>query len=149
MTTPLDRVQADIKAAMKAREPERLSTLRMLLSALKNQQIASGESIDDDRFVAVVRTAIKQRKDAADQFRKGDRLELAEKEEAEIEILSPYLPTQASDDEIREAVRAHIEAEGLSGPKAMGMVMKAILAKFGATADGATVSRIAREVLMG
>ncbi|RMH17679.1 MAG: GatB/YqeY domain-containing protein [Acidobacteria bacterium] len=147
MSTPVERIQADVKAAMKAREAERLATLRMLLTAIKNEQIARGAELDEESFLAVVKRSIKQRRDAADQYRKGGREELAAKEEREAEILEAYLPAQAGEDEIRRAVEDFVAAEGLSGPKAMGPVMKAMMARFGASADGAVISRIARQVL--
>jgi len=147
MSTPVERIQADVKAAMKAREAERLATLRMLLTAIKNEQIARGAELDEESFLAVVKRSIKQRRDAADQYRKGGREELAAKEEREAEILEAYLPAQAGEDEIRRAIEDFVAAEGLSGPKAMGPVMKAMMARFGASADGAVISRIARQVL--
>lgn len=147
MSTPQERIQSDLKAAMRARDGERLSTLRMLLSQLENERISSGQAIDDDAFVAVVRRGLKQRRDAAEQYRQGAREELAAKEEREAAILEEYLPRQASEDDIRRAVEEHVVAHDLAGPKAMGPTMKAMLERFGGTADGATVSRLVREVL--
>lgn len=148
MTTPIEKLQADIKDAMRAKEKERLSTLRMLLSAAKNAQIDNkGEDLDEEGMVALVRRLIKQRNDSASQYRKGNRLELAEKEEREIEILETYLPAQADEDTVRAAIREFVEAEGLSGPKGIGPVMKAMMQKFGSSADGGTISRLAREIL--
>ena len=146
---PRGRVEADVKAALKAGEKERLATLRMLLAAVKNEAIAGGGEIDDDRFAALVRKAIKQRHEAAEQFRKGGREESAAKEEREIEYLTPYLPQQVDEEEIRQAIAAFIAEGELSGPAAMGPVMKAMMARFGASADGAVVSRLARELLFG
>ena len=147
MSTPQETVQSDLKDAMKAKDKERLGTLRMLLTAVKNEQIDKGQSLDEDDFLAVVRRLIKQRKDSASQYRDADRSELAEKEEREIEILEVYLPAQANEDDIRRAIAEVIEAEGLSGPKGIGPIMKAMMQKFGATADGGTINRIARELL--
>ena len=132
---------------MKARDKERVSTLRMLLSEVKNEKIKRGGELDQEAFVAVVRRAVKQRQDAEDQYRKGHRAELADKERAEAELLSTYLPRQASEDDVRAAIRELVEAEGLSGPKGIGPVMKAMLQRFGTSADGATINRLAREVL--
>ena len=148
MSTPQERIQEDLKNAMRAREAERLGVLRMLLTEIKNEKIRSGEELDEDAFVTVVRRAVKQRREAAEQFRKGDRTELAEKEEREAEILTVYLPQQASEDEIRAAVEAFVAEQGLSGPRDLGPVMKAMLERFGSKADGRTVSQIARQVLM-
>ncbi len=147
MSTPQDRIQADVKAALKARDKERVSTLRMLLAELKNEKIRRGDAVDDDAFLAVVRRGIKQRQDSVEQFRRGDREELAAKEEREIGILEAYMPQQADEGQVREAIRAFVEAEGLSGPKGLGPVMKAMLAHFGGRADGKTINRLAREIL--
>lgn len=132
---------------MKARDKERLGTLRMLLTEVKNDRIERREDLDDDAFQAVVRRAIKQRHEAETQYRNGGRPELADKEKREAEILAGYLPAQASDDEIRAAVAEFVAAEGLSGARGLGPVMKSMIQRFGATADGGTINRIAREVL--
>ncbi|HEX2162742.1 MAG TPA: GatB/YqeY domain-containing protein [Thermoanaerobaculia bacterium] len=147
MSTPQERVEHDVRAAMKSGDKERLGTLRMLLSEVKNERIRRGGEVDEAGFVAVVRKGIKQRHESAEQFRRGGREDAAAREEREAELLGEYLPRQASEDEVRAAVRELIAAEGLSGPAAMGRVMKETLARFGSRADGATVSRIAREVL--
>jgi hypothetical protein len=146
---PRGRIETDVKAALKAGDKERLATLRLLLAAIKNEAIASGGAVDEDRFVALVRKAIKQRQEAAEQFRKGGREESAAKEEREIEHLEPYLPQQAGEAEIRAAVAAFVAEQGLSGMAAMGPVMQAMMARFGSSADGAVISRVARELLAG
>jgi uncharacterized protein YqeY len=147
MTTPQQRLETDLKAAMKAGEKERLSTLRMLLAEVKNERIRRGGEVDETAFAGLTRKAIKQREEAAEQYRKGERPELAEKEEGEAKLLAAYLPAQADEGAIRAAIVALVAERGLSGPAAMGPVMKEILARFGSAADGATVSRLAREVL--
>ncbi len=149
MSTPLQRIQDDIKSALKAREKERLSTLRLLLAEIKNEKIRAGEEVGDDAFVRLVRKALKQRKDSAEQYRKGDRPELAAKEEREAEILGAYLPQQVGEAELRSAIEEFVAAEGLSGPRGIGPVMKAMMARFGGSADGKTVNQIARQVLAG
>jgi len=146
-TTPQQRIEQDLKTALKAREKEKVSTLRMLLTDVKNERIRRGEEVDEAGFVGLVRKGIKQRHESAEQFRKGGREESAALEEREAEMLEAYLPQQASEDEIREAVTGFVEAEGLSGPGAIGPIMKAMMAKFGAQADGGTINKIAREVL--
>jgi uncharacterized protein YqeY len=148
MSTPRERIQDDIKTAMKAKQPEQVATLRLLLTAIMNEQIGQGATVDEEGFMALVRRAIKQRQEAATQFTKGERPELAEKELREAEILGVYLPAQVSEGEVRAAIEELVAAEGLAGPKAMGVVMKAMIAKFGATADGATLSRLARKILL-
>ncbi|MCB1033336.1 MAG: GatB/YqeY domain-containing protein [Acidobacteria bacterium] len=148
-TGPQARIQNDLKEAMKSGQKERLGTLRMLLTEIKNEAIRVGEEVDEDRFVALVKKAIKQRKDSAEQFRKGGREEMAAKEDREAEVLSAYLPAQAGEAEIRAAIEGLVAEEGLAGPAAIGQVMKAMLAHFGSSADGGTINRIAREVLTG
>lgn len=149
MTNPQQRIEADVKEAMKAGDKERLGTLRMLLTEVKNERIRRGGEVDEPGFVALVRKAIKQREEAADQYRKGNRPELAEKEVREAGQLAAYLPAQVDEAAIRTAVEQLVAERGLAGPAAMGVVMKETLARFGSAADGATVSRIAREVLAG
>lgn len=147
--TPQQQIESDLKTALKARDKERVSTLRMLLTDLKNERIRRGEEVDPDGFVGIVRKAIKQRQDSAGQFRKGGRDELADREEREAEILETYMPQQASEEEIRKAVEDFVASEGLSGPGAIGPIMKAMMAKFGARADGGTINKVARGVLSG
>jgi uncharacterized protein len=146
-TTPQQRIEADLKAAMKAGEKEKVGTLRMLLTEVKNERIRRGGEVDEAGFVALTRKAIKQREEAAAQFRQGKREELAAKEEGERAILASYLPAQAGEGQIRAAIEELVAARGLSGPAAIGPVMKEMTARFAGTADGATINRIARDVL--
>jgi uncharacterized protein len=145
--TPQQRIESDLRTAMKAGEKERLGTLRMLLTEIKNERIRRGGEVDEAGFVALTRKAIKQREEAADQYRKGSREELAAKEEREGRILAEYLPAQADEAAVRAAVEALVAERGLSGPAGIGQVMKEMIARFGSAADGATINRIAREVL--
>ncbi len=149
MTTPQQRIEAEVKAAMKAGEKERLGTLRMLLTEIKNERIRRGSEVDEAGFVSLVRKAIKQREESVAQFRKGNREELAAKEESEKAILEGFLPAQVDEAQIRAAVEEMVAAGGLSGPAAIGPIMKEMLARFGSSADGATINRIAREALAG
>jgi len=144
---PQPRIEADLKAALKAGEKEKLQTLRLLLAEIKNERIRRGGEVDEAGFVGLVRKAIKQREEAAAQYRAGQRQELAAKEESEAAILAGFLPAAADEGEIRAAVAALIAERGLSGPQAIGPVMKEMLARFGTSADGATINRIARELL--
>lgn len=144
---PQERIESDVKEALRSGEKEKLSTLRLLLSEIKNERIRSREEVDEETFFRLVRKGIKQRKDSAEQYRKGSRAELAEAEEREAEYLLAYLPAQAGEAELRAAIQEFVEAEGLSGPGAIGPVMKAMVARFAGQADGGTISRIAREVL--
>jgi len=136
-----------VKDALKAKDKDRLGTLRMLLTDLKNEKIRLGEEVDEEGFFAVVRRGIKQRRDSETQYRDGGRAELADKEKLEAEILAAYLPQQAGEDEIRAAVQEYVAAEGLEGPRGIGPVMKAMIERFGGTADGTTINKVAREVL--
>lgn len=154
MANPLDKLQDDIKEAMKAQDKARLDPLRMLLAAAKNERIElraqkhdPNYEMDEAELHAVVRRQIKQRKDSIEQFRAGGRHEAADKEEQEIRVLEGYLPAQASEDAIRQAIRDVIAAQGLAGPKGLGPIMKEMKAKFGASADGALVNRLAKELL--
>jgi uncharacterized protein YqeY len=149
-TTPQQRIEADVKAAMKAGEKDKLGTLRMLLTEIKNERIRrKGEEVDEAGFVALVRKAIKQREEGAEGFRRGGREEMAGKEESEAAFLAQYLPAQVDEGQIRAAIAELVAARGLSGPAAIGPVMKEMLARFGSSADGATINRLAREVLAG
>ncbi len=145
--TPQDKIQAELTQALKARDAARTSTLRLLLTALKNERIARGEDVDEAGFLKIVQKSIKQRKEAAELYDKGGREELAAKELAEAELLSAYLPAQVDEAEIRAAVEQLVAAEGLEGPQAIGRVMKELVARFAGQADGGTISRIARDVL--
>jgi uncharacterized protein len=143
-----EQVDKDMVAAMKAREELRLSTLRMMKTALKLKQVETGQSLDDAAAVAVLRTLVKQRHDSVEQFRKGGREEMAAKEEAEIKIIEGYLPAAASDQEIDAAVSAAIAETGATLAKDMGKVMKAAMAKLaGKNADGKRVNERVRAKL--
>ena len=132
-TTPQQRIEAEVKSAMKSGEKERLSTLRMLLAEIKNERIRRGDEVDEAGFIS--------------QYRSGGREELAAKEESELKILNVFLPTQVDEGQIRAAIEEIVAAQGLSGPAAMGPIMKGVIARFGSSADGGTINRIAREVL--
>ncbi len=147
-TPPQQRIEADVKAAMKSGEKEKLSTLRMLLTEIKNERIRrKGEEVDEAGFISLLRKAIKQREDSISQYRQGGREELAAKEESEMKMLEVYLPAQVDEGQIRAAIEALVAERGLSGPAAIGPIMKEMLARFGSSADGATINRIAREAL--
>jgi len=147
MSTSYETIQAELKTAMKAGEKEAVSTLRLLLNEIKNEAIRVGAEVDEAGFLAIVRKGVKQRKESAEQYREGGREELAEKEEREASLLGSYLPVQVSEDDIRAAIEELVAAEGLSGPQAIGPIMRAMMTKFSGSADGGTINRIAREVL--
>jgi uncharacterized protein YqeY len=132
---------ADIVTAMKAKDATRLTALRMLKTALTNKSIEKGRALEGAEELQVVSMLVKQRRDSIDQFTKGGRTDLADKEQAEIAILNAYLPASASDDEIAAAVTAAIAETGATSAKDMGKVMKAVMAGLaGKTVDGKKVS---------
>lgn len=147
MSTPQQRIETEVLQALKAQEKEKLSTLRLLLNAIKNERIRTGEEVDESTFVNLVRRSIKQRQEASEQYRQGGREELAEREEREAEILNDYLPPQVDEDELTAAIRDFIAAEGLAGPQALGPVMKEMLSRFSGRTDGGTINRLARVLL--
>src|SRR5205085_9228109 len=139
----IDQIQKDIVTAMKARDEHRLSTLRMVKTALKNREIDKMAPLDDKESQQVLSTLIKQRKDSIEQFTKGGRQEMADKEAAEIVLIESYLPKAAGDAEIVAGVKAVIAEMGSPSMKDMGTVMKNVMAKFaaqGMRVDGKVVS---------
>ena len=145
----LKQVNDDIAAAMRARESQRLGTLRLLKAALVNRGIERGkEQLDEAEERQVVQQMVKQRRDAIDQFRAGGREDLAAKDEAEIALLGSYLPPAADASAVEAAVDAAIVETGAAGVKDMGKVMKATLAKLaGVTVDGRLVSETVKTKL--
>lgn len=148
--TIAEQVTQDMTQAMKARDEHRLSTLRMVKSALKNKEIDKRAPLDDKEAMSVLNTLIKQRKDSIEAFTKGGRQELADKEASEIAIIEGYLPKSLGDDEIVKTVKAAIAEMGSPTMKDMGTVMKNTMAKFGgARVDGKIVSEIVKRELSG
>ena len=136
-----ERVQREMQEAMKAKDSLRLAVLRMMKTALKNKEIEKREPLEESEEMAVVRTLVKQRRDSIEQFRKGGREELAQKEEAELKLVEAYLPPAVDESKIDQAVVAAVQETGATSPKEMGKVMKAVMAKFtGQTVDGKLVS---------
>jgi hypothetical protein len=148
----VDQIQKDITAAMKAREEARLSTLRMVKSALKNREIEKMAPLDDKEAQQVLGTLIKQRKDSVEQFTKGGRQEMADKEAAEIALIETYLPRAASEADIADGVKSVVTDMGSPTMKDMGTVMKNVMAKFakdGVRVDGKVVSEAVKKQLAG
>jgi len=144
----VDQINADLIVAMKAREPERLSALRMVKTALKLRETEMPGGVDDTEAIKVLNTLLKQRRDAADQFRAGGREEMALKEENEARIIQTYLPASASEEDISRAVVQAIAEVGASSMKDMGAVMKAVRAKLeGKTVDGKALSDLVKAKL--
>lgn len=146
--TIVERINSDLTEAMKAKEAERLSALRMVKTALKLRETELTGGVDDTEAIRVLNTLLKQRRDAAEQFRTGNREELALKEENEARIIQSYLPAAASDEEISRSVDEAIAEVGASTMKDMGAVMKVVRAKLeGKTVDGKTLSDLVKEKL--
>ena len=134
-------LSADIVTAMKAKDQTKLTALRMLKTALTNKSIEKGRALDGAEELQVVSTLVKQRRDSIEQFTKGGRQDLADKEQAEILILNGYLPASASDEEVAAAVATAVAETGATSAKDMGKVMKAAMAALsGKTVDGKKVS---------
>ena len=144
----LEQVQKDIVASMKAKQEDRLSALRMVKAALQKQQIDSMKLLDEATEMQVMNTLLKQRRESADMFRKGNREELAAKEEAEIVILESYLPSAPSAAEMEEAVTVALAETGATSSKQMGAVMKAAQVRLaGKRVDGKTLSGLVKQKL--
>lgn len=145
-----EQITHDLKEAMKAGETEKRDTLRSLDSMIKNEEIAQKkreEGLDDEGVVALVKRAIKQRKDSAAQYREGDREELAQKEEMEISFVEAYLPAQMSEDDVRKVVEKVIAETGAASKADMGKVMGKVMGEVGDGSDGNTVRQIVDELL--
>jgi uncharacterized protein len=140
-----DQLQADLTTAMKARDELRSATLRMVLTAVRTEEVAgkTARQLDDAEVVTVLGREAKKRREAAEAFEQGGRPESAERERAEGEVIATYLPAQLGDDELRDLVAAAVGETGASGPQAMGQVMKVVTPKTAGRAEG---GRVAAEV---
>src|ERR1700674_3774345 len=144
----LDQIQKDMVSAMKAREEARLGALRMIKTALQKHQIDSMKPLDEQTELQLLNMLIKQRREAADMFRKGDRPELADREEAELKLIESYMPSAPTDAEIDAALAAAMAETGVTSLKQMGVVMKAAQAKLaGKRVDGKALSERVRAKL--
>lgn len=142
----LDQLQSDLKSSMLAKQEVKTSTLRMLISEIKNFQIQKGELNDQD-IVSVVQKEAKKRKEAIQSFRSGGREEMAQKEEQELKILESYLPQQLPDEELTKIVDTVINEVGAKSMTDMGKVISQVMARVGQSADGGRVSQIVRQKL--
>ena len=142
-----ERVQSDLRAAMRARDEPRKSALRMLTAAIRNAEIEAGGALAEGDLLVVVQRQARQRRESIAEFRKGGREDLVAREEAELEAFAGYLPEEASREEIAEAARAVIAETDASGPRDMGKVMPALMKRFQGRADGRVISEIARGLL--
>ncbi len=146
MTAPTlkDRITDDMKAAMRAREAERLGAIRMLLAAIKQKEVDERIVADDAQVAAIVDRLIKQRRDSIAAFEQAGRTDLADREKAEVAVLSAYLPAQATDEEVAATVDAAIAATGAAGPQDMGKVMSVLKPKLAGRTDLSKVSGIVK-----
>ena len=147
MTKLTERIRAELTESMKARDAARTSTLRMLQASLKNEQIEKGHELSDEEAEAVIRRAVKQRQDSIEQFTKGGRQDLVDKERAELGMLQVYLPQQMSDIETEKLVQDVIAMVGAESKADVGKVMKEIMASHKGRVDGKKVQAILNRLL--
>lgn len=144
----LDRIQSDMVASMKAKDEARLNAIRLIKTALKKHEVDSMKPLDENSEIQILNTLIKQRREAADMFRKGGRAELADKEDAELKLIEGYMPAAPSEAEIDAAIAAAMTETGVTSAKQMGVVMKAAQAKLaGKRVDGKALSEKVRSKL--
>ena len=147
--TLLERVTGEIADAMRRKDQASLAPLRMLKAALMNKEVEKSRALDEAESLQVVNALVKQRRDAAEQFRAGNRIDLADKEQSEITFLERYLPPPADPHAIAAAVEAVVLETGATGPKDMGKVMKAVMARLGGmSVDGRVVSEAVKNRLI-
>jgi uncharacterized protein len=144
-----DQITEDMKTAMRAKDAERLGTIRLLLSACKQKEVDERVVLDDAMVIAIIDKMIKQRKDSIDAFTKADRKDMADKEAAEITVLQGYLPVRMTSDEVLAAVKAIVANLGASGPGDMGKVMGAAKAQLAGKAEMGQVSAAVKAALAG
>lgn len=145
-----EKIVSDLTVAMKAQDAARLSTLRMVKAGMMNREIEKGRELNDEEMAGLLRSMVKQRRDSVEQYEKGGRQDLADKEKAEIGVIEAYLPQAASTEEIEQAVAAAIAETSATSLKDMGKVMKAAQAALsGKNADGKTISEIVKAKLAG
>jgi len=143
-----EKIISDMTASMKAQDAPRTSTLRMVKAAMMNRQIEKGGELNDEEMTKLLNSLVKQRRDSVEQYEKGGRQDLADKEKTEIQVIEAYLPQAASPEEIEAAVASAISESGASSMKDMGKVMKAVqVALAGKNADGRMVSEIVKSKL--
>jgi uncharacterized protein len=142
-----ERITEDMKAAMRARDPERLGTIRLLTAAMKQKEVDERVELDDVAVIGILDKMLKQRKDSIEAFEKAGRQDLADKEKAEVTVLQAYLPARLSADEIAAEVQAIVAQLGAKGPGDMGKVMGAVKAKLAGKADMGQVSAAVKAAL--
>lgn len=140
-------IHKDIAVAMKSGDKDRLSTVRMLMSAIKYKEVDAHRELTDEETIAVISTLVKQRQDSIEQFTKGNRLDLVEKESKELVVLRGYLPPQLSEAEVRDIIKKAVAETGAAGQKDMGKLMKVVMPQVKGKADGKLVNDIVKELL--
>lgn len=141
------RINDDMKAAMRARESERLGTIRLLMAAIKQREVDDRVELDDAGITAVVDKMLKQRKDSISQFEQAGRTDLADKEKAEVDVLTAYMPAQLSEAEVAAEVQKAVAESGAAGPQDMGKVMGLVKARLAGRADMTAVSALVKAAL--
>ncbi|WP_075793210.1 GatB/YqeY domain-containing protein [Massilia putida] len=144
-----DQITDDMKAAMRAKDSERLSTIRLLIAEIKRKEVDERVELNDAQVLAVVEKMIKQRKDSITQFESGGRQDLADKEKSELAVLTAYMPAGLSDEEVAAEVAAAVAASGAAGPQDMGKVMGILKPKLAGRADMTAVSAQVKKALAG
>jgi uncharacterized protein YqeY len=143
----LSRIEADLKTALKAGEKRRVATLRLLLAALKNERIQAQRDLTDEEVEAAIRRAVKQRREAIEQYERGGRADLVAAEQEELRILEAYLPRALDDAELERVVRSVIAERGFTSPRDVGPLMKELMARHRGRLDGKRAQEIARRLL--
>ncbi len=142
-----EKITEDMKAAMRAKESDRLATIRLLTAAIKQREVDERIELSDDQVLVVIEKMIKQRKDSITQFEAGGRQDLADIEKAEMAVLSAYMPAQMSDAEVQAEVQAAVAQVGAAGPQDMGKVMGVLKGKLAGRADMTAVSAMVKTAL--
>ena len=142
-----DKIENDLKEALKSGDRSKVSILRMVKAAVKNKEIEKGSPLNDDEVLGILRSFVKKANESIEQFSKAGRTELAEKEKTELGIIRDYLPRQIGEDEIRRIISDVVSGIGAAGPKDMGRVMKAVMEKTKGQADGKIVNSLVKEIL--
>lgn len=143
----LDQLNEDMKAAMRAKEKEKLTTIRMIKSSIHNEEINLGRPLNDDEEIAILSREKKQRQESLAEFQNAGRDDLVAKIEKELEIVNKYLPEQLSDEEVREIIEQTIAEVGAESMQDMGKVMGAIMPKVAGRADGGKINQLVRDAL--
>ncbi len=142
-----EKLQQDMKLALKNKEKEKLSTIRMVRAAIKRVEIDNKAPLSDDQVLEVILREVKQRKDAIQEYEKAGRQDLLEKEKAELEVLEAYLPKQFTEEELQDLIQETIQQLGVTSKKEIGKVMKAVIPKVKGKADGKVVNQMVQKLL--